>query len=69
MRIPRNITYVSAEEMPWFDERVKLTFEKPIIDLKVTKGEFSEFKNVDFTYNMTKWDTEDMQIQIFWKKS
>lgn len=67
--MPRNLTYVSKEEMPWFNELVKLDFDMPILDLKVIRGVESKFKMLDFTHNITKWDEEDMQIQLKFKKA
>jgi hypothetical protein len=69
MRIPRNLTYVSAESMPWLDDISGISFERPIIDLKVERGEFSGNRNLEFTYNITKWDAENMQIQIKFAKT
>ena len=69
MRIPRNLTFVSYESMPWLDEEKGISFERPIIDLKIERGEFSEGRNLDFTYNITKWDLEEMEIQLIFKKS
>jgi hypothetical protein len=69
MRIPRNLTYVSEEEMPWVDPVKNITFNRPIIDLKVERGEYSDEKNLGFTYNITKWTDESMIIQIVFEKA
>ena len=64
MRRPKTISEVESGTVKWTN-KFGITEEKPILEVKVIPGMYTNPAEVAYRWNITRWEDKDLHIQIW----
>ena len=66
MRKPRSFEEIEQGTVMWKGEHGSID-EKPILDVQIVPGSFSNPEDTNYSWNITKWEDKELNLQIWFK--